>query len=258
MKSEDQGLELSVSCMSDVFLSVENELCVNFVDWLVEMESLENLLQKTFGGLSIGGGLFTILSYYLFPLSRSPSQVYALWLAIAAIGYGSIPFFSFLNHDHPMICKMTGFFDNYFYLTAIFTTAVIANCMKKIFLGGDEQSQHQTYQTRESYIKLAIQPKNYLFVWVFPLFLNLLPLSTNHFGPVENGGIHLCWIKTDSNDIRRNHIGLIWMGVTMYIPLLLCFFFSASIYFSIWQKVRAWKVFPPLLFCFFSLSLMIL
>jgi uncharacterized membrane protein YkvA (DUF1232 family) len=202
---------------------------------LAEMESLPNILQKTFGGFSVFGGLFTITSYYLFPLSRSPSQVYALWLAIAAVGYGSIPF---LNHEDPIICKLTGFLDNYFYLTAIFTTAVIANCMKQIFLCGDEQ---HPYQARES-IKLAIQPKNYLFVWVLPLLLNLLPLSTNHFGPVENGGAHLCWIKTDSSDIRRNHIGLIWMGVTMYIPLLLCFFFNASVYISIWQKVKAWKV----------------
>ena len=211
---------------------------------------MESLFQKTFGGLSIFGGVFTILSYYLFPLSRSPSQVYALWLAIAAIGYGSIPFFSFLNHDHPIICKLTGFIDNYFYLTAIFTTAVIANCMKQIFLVGDEPS-HQTYQTRES-IKLAIQPKNYVFVWILPLFLNLLPLTTHHFGLVENGGMHLCWIKTDSDDIRRNQIGLIWMGVTMYIPLLICFFFNASIYFSIRQKVKAWRV------CLISLPLLLL
>lgn len=196
--------------------------------------AIEIVLLKTFGGLSIFGGCFTILSYFIFPYN-SPSQTYALWLAISAIGYGMVPFLSFLD-DSNYLCKFTGFIDNYFYLTALFTTAVIANCMRQIFL-----YDPSSCNTRES-LKLAIQPKNYLFVWIFPFFLNLLPLLTNHFGRIENGGIHSCWIKTDTNDIRRNHLGLIWVGVTMYIPLLICFIFNVYVYVSIWQKVKQWKV----------------
>jgi hypothetical protein len=203
---------------------------------------MESIFMKTFGGLSVFGGLFTLLSYLSFPSYRSPSQVYALWLAVAAIGYGIIPFFSFVYSD-PLICKIVGFLDNYFYLTALFTTAVIANCMRQIFLlEPSHSSAISSSSSPRSSLKLALQPKNYLFVWLLPFCLNLLPLLTNHFGRVENGGSHLCWIETESKSKRRNNLGLIWMGVTMYIPLLLCFLFNAYVYIAIWQRVKTWKV----------------
>jgi hypothetical protein len=208
---------------------------------------MELIFMRVFGGLSVFGGFFTLLSYLTFPSYRSPSQVYALWLAIAAIGYGTVPFLSFAQ-NHSLSCKIIGFIDNYFYLTALFTTAVIANCMRQIFLF-DHQHHHPHHHhpstsstSPRSSLKLAIQPKNYLFVWFFPFCLNLFPLLTNHFGRVENGGSHLCWIKINTNNTRRDNLGLIWMGVTMYIPLLLCFFFNAYVYIAIWQRVKTWKV----------------
>lgn len=191
---------------------------------------IEILLIELFSGLSLFGGSFTILSYILFPSCRSPSQVFALWLAISSLGYGIIPFIRKYNH-YEIMCQLTGYLDNYFYLVAIFTTTVIANCMKTIFLSNS--------QTRDS-IKLSLQPKNYLFVWILPLFLNILPFSTNNFNQDED--TKLCGINTDTSNKYKNNIGFLWMGVILYIPFLLCFLYNVYIYSAIWQKVKTWKV----------------
>lgn len=175
--------------------------------------------------LSIVGSLFTILTYLLFPDLRSKSQVFAIWLAVAALGYCLPVYFAEYNHLK-YFCRLYGPIVIYFDLVAVFTTVVVANIMYDIFATCGQRIQ--------------IVRKHYIFVFVAPLILVSLPFTTNHYG--SSGGELFCWIKTSTGNVKRNRLGYMWEGVTFFIPLCAALIYNFWVYGYIILRVKQWQV----------------
>jgi hypothetical protein len=67
-----------------------------------------------------------------------------------------------------------------------------------------------------------------LFVWVLPLFLVLLPYTTDSYGKNEKD--IFCFIKTDNSSLQKNQTGRAWGGFILYIPVFLCMIFNTVTY----------------------------
>ena len=83
--------------------------------------------------LSVLGSCFVIVSYIKFTDLRSPSFTFALWLAIAAIGFSTTTFVPQIGGSDGVTCKIYPAVEIYFNLAAAVTTAVVARSIKKIF-----------------------------------------------------------------------------------------------------------------------------
>mmetsp|Transcript_16289 Transcript_16289/g.24546 ORF Transcript_16289/g.24546 Transcript_16289/m.24546 type:complete len:243 (+) Transcript_16289:65-793(+) len=178
--------------------------------------------------LTISGSLFTISTYFIFPESRTTSQVFAVWLAIGALGViGS----SFYGH----LCITSAVTVSYFSLITICTAIVVSTSIRRIFDGYRRDLFDQRH------IQFQIETWHYAFVWGTPLVLAALPLTTDSYG--RNDGDIYCWIKTDfeeGNEVR-NHIGYMWEVVTFYAPLVLGVGYISVVYSRVIGHINGWK-----------------
>ena len=134
--------------------------------------------------------------------------------------------------DNNAACIATAIIESYFNLVTLFTTVVIAHSIRLIF------SSFSGKQTRQ--IQFTITPWQYVFVWIIPILFSLLPLSTQSYG--QNRTDKYCWIKTDTHNHEKNHIGYIWEGVILYFLVVAAIGYNAYIYVSVILKVNKWKV----------------
>jgi hypothetical protein len=133
-----------------------------------------------------------------------------------------------------LACKFYGPMSTYFTLVSALSTAVIASCMRNIFF-------NRANQTQGHLVKVHL--KHYLFVFVLPLFLVWWPAITHSFGKTDDD--IFCWIKLDHDSKYRNHIGLMWVLVTFYLPLFLIIVYNSFVYISVYLHVRSWRVSTP-------------
>lgn len=142
-----------------------------------------------------------------------------------------------------LACKIYGGTSTYFTLISLFSTIVVADCMRKIFLRFSSQSQ-------DSVQVVQVLKEYYLFVFLFPLTFVWLPATTNSFG--INDHDLFCWIKIDSSDEVHNDIGSMWIIVTFYLPYVCGICYNTYVYANVFYWVSVWKV---LSFCIFKISL---
>ena len=180
--------------------------------------------------LSISGSLFTILTYLIFPESRTTTQIFALWLAMGSLGYSAPTFMRSTAYDNHVVCVMSGLILSYFSLTTLFTTACVAQCMRAIFQAAKEHIPP----------KISIEWWHWVFVWCVPLLLIPLPLTTKSYG--MNREDEFCLIKTDFDKSRRDTIGDIWEAVILYIPVFVVIMFLAYAYRDISRCMKSWQV----------------
>jgi hypothetical protein len=104
------------------------------------MHLAENILLHIAGALSLIGNAVTFSSYVLFPELRSTSMIFAIWLAIGS----SILILATLlqpgYHIHNSLCQIGGTLNTYGTLISVFTTVVVAHCMKLLFINNSENS----------------------------------------------------------------------------------------------------------------------
>jgi hypothetical protein len=139
-------------------------------------------------------------------------------------------FLPMLYRSH-LACKIYGGTSTYFNLISLFSTIVVADCMRKIFLRYSSQSQDTAVQVLKEY---------YFFVFLFPLTFVWLPATTNSFG--INDHDLFCWIKIDSSDEVHNDIGFMWIIVTFYLPYVCGICFNTYVYANVFYWVSVWKV----------------
>jgi hypothetical protein len=178
-------------------------LCVSRCVLLQVMSDLSDSSALTSLGLisivSIIADLFILISYCIFPSIRSQTLEFATWLAIGSFGFcACTAFLPFMDSD--IVCTLHGILNNYFALISVFTTAVIADKIRLIFLCLDTSP---VPSVKATYLDIS-------FVFIFPAILVALPLLTNHYGNPNDQ--LFCWIKVSSMSKRRNRIGYFWEG----------------------------------------------
>jgi hypothetical protein len=131
-----------------------------------------------------------------------------------------------------LACKFYGGISTYFTLVSLFSTVVVADCMRKIFLRFSSQSQDTS--------AVQVIKEYYVFVFLFPLTFVWLPATTNNFG--INDHDLFCWIKIDSPNEVHNDIGFMWIIVTFYFPYVCGICFNTYVYANVFYWVSVWKV----------------
>lgn len=147
------------------------------------------------------------------------------------IGFSAFTFLPILYRS-PLACKIYGGTSTYFTLISLFSTVVVADCMRKIFLRYGSQSQEGSI--------VQVQKEYYIFVFLFPLTFVWLPATTNSFG-INDHDI-FCWIKIDSSNDLHNDIGFMWILLTFYVPYLCGICFNTYVYANVFYWVSVWKV----------------
>jgi hypothetical protein len=174
--------------------------------------------------LSLMGSMFTFSTYIIFDGLRTPSQTFALWLGVGSTGYGLLTFFRDAASEYHLICVITGVFETYMNQVAIFTTVVVADCMRRILISIPNHLQEYT---------VRIEIWHFILVWIVPMPLSLLPLITHSYGR----GFHeeSCWIE-------NNYAGFLWMAGIFYLPFFISLLFNGWVYSTIYFQIQNWPV----------------
>jgi hypothetical protein len=180
--------------------------------------------------LTIGGFLFTLLTYLIFPDLRTATQILVFWLTGASVGYIATNFITPRN-DGSQICTLESFCVQYFSLVVIFTTVVVAQNMHKIF---------RVYQTKPLDCRVEVEMYHALFVWGVPIIFAFIPLFADVYG--KNNSDLYCWIKTDSESEHKNNLGVICQVICFLVPLFLSVTHNCWVYYSISSKAQELKV----------------
>lgn len=128
-------------------------------------------------------------------------------------------------------CKIYGATSTYFTLISLFTTVVVADCMRKIFIQRQSQTQDLNVYVKKEY---------YFFVFIFPLTFVWLPATTNSFG-INDHDI-FCWIETDTAHKIHNNLGFMWILLTFYFPFFCGIIYNTYVYASVAYWAFIWKV----------------
>jgi hypothetical protein len=85
--------------------------------------------------------------------------------------------------------------------------------MRRIFIGMTSPQEHT------GVMKLSIG--HYLFIWLLPAVLAVLPLTTGHYGHNEND--IFCWVEGMSNEdgVNKMHnlFSFLWQLMTVGLPV---------------------------------------
>ena len=161
--------------------------------------------------LSTIGCLMMIMYYIYFPKERAAAHLFCLWLGISGLGLASTTFVIVDDVDNgDFLCVLFPVIEDYFILCTSFTAVVIANRVKKIVFQYEgcmsmSDSQLKTY---------------FICVWVLPLILVLLPLTTGSYG--KNDKDQYCFLKYDRDGQHQaNVVAKLWILFTFYGPVSL-------------------------------------
>jgi len=191
--------------------------------------------------LSIAGGVFTLLSYALFPSTRSSAQVLAVYLSFAGMCYGGLTFFHSLIGDSPVLCSITAAAAAYFNNVALFTTVVVANFMRRIFFGVTGPGSDSAHSSGAGSAMVLSRLDNAV-IWLLPGALAALPFSTGHYGRNEND--IFCWIEGSeegSNDNLHDTFSHVWQLTVIGIPAASGIIYNFCVYYNILRSVKAWR-----------------
>lgn len=181
--------------------------------------------------MSFLGSLMTVLTYFRFPDLRNPSLTFALWLAAGSSGYGALTFAKYL-YRYEIACKLAATLNTYFNLVSVFTSAVVAKCMHILFFSDKLVGLNAT--------KIKVERWHYVFVFISPIILAVLPWCTDSYG--KNEVDVFCWIRTEE---CNKTAGYIWQCVVFYAPLIASLTYIVICYYQVFSKYFDLSVTKP-------------
>jgi len=170
-------------------------------------------ISVAFSLLSFFGVLLIVVSYLSFPKLRSFSFGLVFYMSLADLG----ALFSYLlgSPSEGGVCRFQGFIQQYFELSSIIWSAVIAFTLYRAVVKlQDSASLSKTYLT---------------LGYGVPLLCAFLPLFTNSY---TNTGAW-CWIST------QQAVGQVWRWLLFYGPLWSCIAFNAYAYYLTEKKMKS-------------------
>lgn len=181
-------------------------------------ESAYRDVAQSVAGLSILGNAFICVSYHLFDeLYRDNVYRLVYWESLSALLY-SFAFIFGRPSNGSVGCLGQSVIFQYYGMTSMLSIYLILYHMHKLFKR--EELQVAALNTQRRYT-FKITWKTYMFVWVFPLLLMVIPFITKSYGQTDKGDKKrsLCWIRLES------WTDFYVMLSVFYIPLLIIFMF---------------------------------
>jgi len=171
---------------------------------------------------SFCGALLIIFCYLLFPHLRTIAFRLILFVSISDLFYslsGFIP-----TDAASGVCYFQAVITQYFSLSAIFWTCVIARTL------------HLTFLLEKNASMISDNMRWYHgYSWGIPGVLTLIPALTDTYGESGDGW---CWL-TDTL------AGLILRFLTFYVPLWIIVLYVCWVYYRVYQKMKANAQPPP-------------
>lgn len=183
---------------------------------------------RIINGVSLAASLMVILSFLMFKPLRRASGHYSAWVAISNI---INCFFVMLDGKvGTEQCMMSAFGRTYANFVSLAVAVVIADRIYWLVQG-----------TGKSGSSLRIGRKEFILVWVLPIFPSLIPFFFNAYGKPPGG--RWCWLNQHANDeLFLFYYGPLWMVIVYTFVIYLETYRVAQ------QKVRVYS-FGAFLLC---------
>ena len=120
-------------------------------------------------------------------------------------------------------CIIQAVASNSFALTSIFWTVNLTGLLYNIVMYGKA-------------FKVSFLNKRSGLIWLFPILLTLLPLSTNIYSPSNGNKISWCFI--DSRNDSPKYGQLMWIWLSFYLWVWLSILYILTSFVSILRKIR--------------------
>lgn len=194
------------------------------LSWQGTDEELDavNAVLRTAATIGILASATIIFSFFRFRLLKTKSGTLIIMLAICDVGSNISDMFGAGNTTGSAACVIQGIWSQIFDMASILYSFLISYVLwwnvVQISTNG-----------RKALVASSLRNMQ-IFIFVFAIFLALLPLITNSYG--EAGP--WCWIKASDDKVVE---GNIWRFSIFYAPLWICFIFICYFYFDIHRAV---------------------
>ena len=183
--------------------------------------------------LSIFGALLIMLSYICFKNIRTKAREVLFHLSVADFGVGSTNLIGaivdyddiidkcrnhssvlFSCHTYVSLCKTQAFFAQFFTLSSILWTLLLALYVYTLVLDSSRK------------LSFSIVRFGYLVCWGMPIFLSIWFVLTKKLGKTKIGGAGWCSLKAENREGNVNHFAVffgndIWVMSTFFLILVL-------------------------------------
>lgn len=135
-------------------------------------------LMRVVGGVSFVACCAVIIAYFRSPsIYKKGSNVFVLYIAICDLMF-SVGGIIGIPKDKTVPCYAQSFLTNYFPLCSMFWSIVIVLSLYSVC---NSRQENYKFVTEKSLIYI------HCTCWLAPLVITLLPLTTENFGPNEEG-----------------------------------------------------------------------
>lgn len=172
-------------------------------------------------GVSMLGCIFVWIVYWCFLELRAFPFKLVLYLSISDFFHSlGNQYSAFLlpRHKHQTFCYAQAVLDTYFTLSSVLWTSVIAFSLYRVVIKRSVQIHH-------------LEGRFHTFCWLIPLFVTLLPLLTDGYGPSP----WWCWIRITQENYALDQV---WRGICLYIPLWCAILFNFYVYIKLIEFIH--------------------
>jgi hypothetical protein len=186
---------------------------------------------------SIIGTLSVVITYLIFKRLRDLRYVEIVFYVALSDLCASTGVVLGSTANSTTACNYQAFTSNYFFLTSVMWSTVIAYQLYMIVC-------HEGYVPDLKYF--------HVFIWLFPLVVTLLPLSTNKYGTDDD--ISWCFVANKSDS--PSYGILLWTLLSFYVWLWIAIFLIIFFFITIRVKLSQYESVPvPVMTAMYKLQM---